>query len=213
MQWHDHSEIEGLHAFLSPSKKTWISYDFEKLEAAYANSWATTIGTVLHAFAEKRILRKKRITNKSKESVEDFMYENGIPEKLIDIEQYFENLAAFVNDAIGFRMRPEQGLKISDDCFGHADAISYDERKKILRISDYKSGKTEPSMDQLLIYAALFFVEYSKELGIRLSDLKVELRIYYQGQIIYYEPEEDVMAHMVDVVLCKNRELKTIKNY
>lgn len=213
MQWHDHSEIEGLHAFLSPSKKTWISYDFEKLEAAYANSWATTIGTVLHAFAERRILRKKRITNKSKESIEDFMYENGIPEKLIDIEQYFENLAAFVNDAIGFRMRPEQGLKISDDCFGHADAISYDERKKILRISDYKSGKTEPSMDQLLIYAALFFVEYSKELGIRLSDLKVELRIYYQGQIIYYEPEEDVMAHMVDVVLCKNRELKTIKNY
>ncbi len=212
MQWHDHSDLEGLHAFLSPSKQTWINYDFEKLEAAYTNSWATTIGTVLHAFAERRILRKKRITNKSKESIEDFMYENGIPEKLIDIEQYFENLAAFVNDAIGFRMRPEQGLKISDDCFGHADAISYDERKKILRISDFKSGKTEPSMNQLLIYAALFFIEYSKELGIRLSDLKVELRIYYQGQIIYYEPEEDVMAHMVDVVLCKNRELKTIKN-
>ena len=212
MQWHDHSEIDGLHAFLAPSKKSWLNYDYEKLEAAWANSWATTIGTVLHAFAEKRIRRRRRITNKSKESIEDFMYDNGIPEKLIDVDEYFENLAAFINDAIGFRMVPEKGLKISDDCFGHTDAISYDERKKILRISDYKSGKTEPSMDQLLIYAALFFIEYGKELGIGLSDLKVELRIYYQGQVLYYEPEEDVMAHTVDIVLCKNRELKTIKN-
>ena len=34
---------------------------------------------------------------------------------------------------------------------------------KILRIHDYKSGITPAKMDQLMIYAALFCLEYKKE--------------------------------------------------
>ena len=212
MQWHEHSEIEGKHAFLSPSKKSWLNYDAEKLAASYENSWATEIGTALHAFAEIRIKRRKRLTKSCKDSVDQFLYESGIPEKLIDVDKYFDNLALFVNDAIGFRMDSEVGLKISNECFGHTDAISYDEKNKILRISDYKSGITEPSMDQLLIYAALFFIEYQRELRLELSQLKVELRLYYQEQVLYYEPDEEVMAHIVDTVVCQNKTVQAIKN-
>lgn len=212
MRWHDHSDIEGKHAFLSPSKKSWLNYDIDKLEAAYVNSWATTIGTVLHSFAEIRIKRRKRLTKSCRDTLDQFMYENGIPVKLIDVDKYFDNLSLFVNESIGFRMEPEVGLKISDDCFGHTDAISFDERDRILRISDYKSGMTEPSMDQLLIYAALFFIEYKKELNLELSNFRTELRLYFQEQVLYFEPDEQTMAHVVDTVLCQNKAVQTIKN-
>lgn len=73
-----------------------------------------------------------------------------------DIDYIFENLANYVNDAIGFRLKPEVTLKYSQVCFGTADAIDYKERDKFLRIHDYKSGTTPASMDQLLIYDAYY---------------------------------------------------------
>lgn len=60
----------------------------------------------------------------------------------------------YVNDAIGFKMTPEQPLFYSENCFGTADAISY--RNKLLRIHDLKTGLIPAHMEQLMIYAALF---------------------------------------------------------
>jgi hypothetical protein len=53
-------------------------------------------------------------------------------------------------------MRPEQVLYFSNNCFGTADAIAYNEKKKFLRIHDFKSGKIPASLHQLEIYASLF---------------------------------------------------------
>ena len=47
MNFNDHSELEGLHAFLSASKYHWINYDEEKLYSAYANYRAAEQGTIL----------------------------------------------------------------------------------------------------------------------------------------------------------------------
>lgn len=44
----------------------------------------------------------------------------------------------YVNDAIGYKMTPEQTLFYSENCFGTADSISY--RSGLLRIHDLKTG-------------------------------------------------------------------------
>ena len=55
MNFNKHSDLEGLHAFLSASKYHWINYDEEKLTLAYKNHLATLKGTELHDFACKAI--------------------------------------------------------------------------------------------------------------------------------------------------------------
>jgi hypothetical protein len=49
-------------------------------------------------------------------------------------------LNLYVNDALGYRMTPEQVLYFSENCFGTADAISF--RRNKLRIHDLKTGIT-----------------------------------------------------------------------
>lgn len=60
----------------------------------------------------------------------------------------------YVNDAISFRMVPEQILFYSENCFGTADTIVF--RNGTLRIHDLKTGVVPAHMEQLEIYAALF---------------------------------------------------------
>ena len=83
-----------------------------------------------------------------------------------------QTLNMYVNDAIGFKMTPEQILYYSDNCFGTADAILF--RNNFLRIHDLKTGKIPAHMEQLEIYAALFCLEYK----VKPADIEMELRIY-----------------------------------
>ena len=74
-----HSELEGTHAFLSPSNNAWTNYSEEKLAQRYLTAQAVQRGTELHAFACDAI-RLNRRQPKTKET-----------------------LCMYVNDAIGFR--------------------------------------------------------------------------------------------------------------
>lgn len=157
MNFNNHSKLEGKHAFLGASKYHWVNYDQDKLIAAYNNYLATERGTRLHAFAKEAI------------------------ELGIKLPRSNKSLNAFVNDAIGYKMSPEQPLYYSDNCFGTADAISYD--KGVLRIHDLKTGATPASLVQLRVYTALFCLEYHKKPG----DIKIENRIYQSDQIFVDE--------------------------
>lgn len=149
MQFNTHSNLEGRHSFMSPSKGSWVNYDEDKLFDVYESEKAKALGTRLHAYAEESIKLGIRLRGRN-------------------------TLAAFVNDAIGFRMTPEQILVYSAHCFGSADAISFDPVKKTLRIHDLKTGKTPAGFRQLEIYAALFCLEYD----MKPHDLWIALRIY-----------------------------------
>ena len=118
MIWNDHSKQvpEGAHAFLGASKYSWLNYNEEKLVEVYSNLLAKEKGTELHAIACSLIRNN------------------------IKLPQSKKTLNQYVNDAIGFKMRPEQVLYYSANCFGTADAIAYSEKKRFLRIHDYKSG-------------------------------------------------------------------------
>lgn len=137
MEFNKHYELDGKHSYLSPSQYAWLGYDEGKMKRRWINEKKKEEGTFLHAMASMMI--------KTRTEAADI-------NKAINL---------FVNDAIGFRMASEVVLKYSDNAFGTADAISYDAKKKILRIHDLKTGLTKPSFKQLDVYAAYFCLEYN----------------------------------------------------
>lgn len=166
-----HLNLEGLHAPFSPSQPSWIRYDDDKAIEVYMNRKASEMGTRLHAWAKDTI-------------------DLGLKQPRTK-----KTLYAYVNDAIGYRMETEVVLFYSERFFGTADAISF--RNNLLRIHDLKTGKHPANMEQLEIYAALFCLEYK----VKPSDIKMELRIYQNDEVIVHVPEsEDIVKIMQKIV-------------
>ncbi len=205
MNWNKHSALEGSHAFLSASKYSWLNKDNDELLEAYSNSYAQAIGTMLHSYAADSIRFRERLRKTDAKGVKFDLMRRGVPEFAIDISGVFPNLMAYVNDSIGFQMDPEVVLYYSDLCFGTADAIQLD--GDVLRIHDLKTGTTPAKIDQLMIYAALFYLEY----GFKPERLRTELRIYQSDEILVHEPEAIDIRAVMDQIVEKNRVLQEFK--
>ena len=171
MNFNKHSRFEGQHAFLGASNYHWVNYDTKKLIEVWTRQQAVKRGVRLHKLAFDHI-------------------DLGIkmPKTSMTLNRY-------INDAIGYKMRPEQILLYSPLAFGTADAISF--RDDRLRIHDLKTGVTPASMKQLEIYAALFCLEYD----IRPSDIDTELRIYQSNEIVTHKPEVDDILPIMDKIV------------
>ena len=163
MKFNDHWQLQGKHAFLGASKWHWINYDPDKVLISYQNWEAVERGTKLHELAANMIKFKVK-AQKSKQTFN-----------------------TYVNDAITMDLKPEVVLYYSDNVFGTADAIRFDERNRFLRIHDLKTGSTPAHMEQLLIYAALFCLEYH----IDPMQIQIELRIYQSNQVMICNLESD----------------------
>lgn len=183
MNFNRHSELAGLHAFLSASKYHWINYDDEKLEATFRTALAAQRGTEMHELGYRLIKMGVKL-----------------PESRKTINQY-------VNDAIGFRMTPEVVLFYSTNAFGTADCISFDAETNMLRIHDLKTGTTRTSEHQLEIYAALFCLEY----GYRPSELDIELRIYQNDDVQIYIPTLEDLTHIIDRIVTFDKYIDRIR--
>ncbi len=182
MKWNEHLKFEDKHAFLSPSKHTWLRYDVETLRQRYFNEQAKQRGTELHEFAAKCIKLRQRLPKQPR------------------------TLNMYVNDAIGYCMDPEVLLFYSPNCFGHADAIGL--RKNFLRIHDLKTGILQASMDQLMIYAALYCLEYN----VKPSSLNgIELRIYQNDQVLCHNPEAADVLGICNKIVQLDTELSKIQ--
>lgn len=142
------------HAFLGASNYHWLRYDKQKLLDTYRNKLAAEKGTEIHDLAAKAI-----------------SLGFGIKDHGSYLEQY-------VDFCISNRMEPEFFLYFSDNCYGTADAISFD--GYTLKICDLKTGRTKVKMDQLEIYAALACLIND----IRPEDIVIELRIFQNGSPI-----------------------------
>lgn len=182
MNFVKHSNLEGQHAFLGASKYHWINYDRDKIVEAYSKYMAAQKGTILHDFAAQCIRLGQRLPRSKK------------------------TLNMYVNDAIGYRMTPEQVLYYSDNCFGTADAICF--RDGLLRIHDYKSGVIPAHMEQLMIYAALFCLEYKT----KPSEIDMELRIYQSDEILYHNPSSDEILPIIDKIIDFDKIITKIKS-
>ena len=109
-------------------------------------------------------------------------------------------LHAFAAECIGFRMDTEQVLYYSDNCFGTADAIAFNDG--FLRIHDLKTGAVPAHMEQLYIYAALFCLEY----GYDPKDIRIETRIYQNDEVWIENPTEEE----IDPIIAKIKEFDPI---
>lgn len=181
MIWNNHNNLKGSHAFLSASDYHWINDTDEKLKNRWVSYNARMRGTRLHDLAEQLIREKIKL-----------------PRSKSTLNQY-------VNDAIGYDMTPEQTLFYSENCFGTADAICF--KNNLLRIHDLKTGKTPASMNQLIIYAALFCLEYK----IKPGDIKAELRIYQNDEVTIYEPTAEDIAPIMSKIQSFDKLIKKLK--
>lgn len=133
MRFKKHLDLQGEHAFLSPSQYHWINYTPERLVERWTTAQAAAYGTMQHEYCHREI-------------------ETGRLSNLVG------TVGQYINDAIKYRMTCEQILYYSENCFGTADTIAF--RYKTLRIHDLKTGVITGSVHQLEIYAALFCLEY-----------------------------------------------------
>lgn len=184
MHFNTHFNLVGKHAFLSASKYHWINYDDEKLDATFRTSQAAARGTALHQLAYDLIKLGVKLPRTS------------------------STLNMYVNDAIGWKMTPEQVLFYSDNVFGTADTISFTPRKNLLRINDLKTGITPANMSQLMIYEALFCLEY----GFKPHELEVELRIYQNDEFPEpYSPDPGDIVYIMDKIITFDRRIELLK--
>ena len=177
MKFINHSKLEGFHAPFSASQPSWLRYDDDKAIEVYRNKKASEIGTKLHQWAIDLGIKQPR----SKKTI-----------------------YSYVNDAIGFKMSTEVVLFYSERFFGTADAISF--RNNMLRIHDLKTGKTAVHMEQLMIYAALFCLEYKVKPG----EIDMELRIYQNDEVIVFNPTAEDILPIMDRIIRLDKLLESI---
>ena len=181
MLFNAHSELLGQHAFLAASKYHWINYDADKLLETYLNHRAAVLGSELHDFACHCI----RLGRKQPR--------NG------------DSLNQYVNDAIGFKMTPEQVLRYSRNCYGTADAIGF--KNNLLRIHDLKTGINPGSFHQLEVYAAIFCLEYRY----RPAQIDMEFRIYQSGEVLVQQGSADVITHIIDRIVTFDKMIEKLR--
>jgi hypothetical protein len=181
MNFNKHSDRNGAHAFLGASKYHWINYDEVKIADSYLKFLATQRGTQLHDFAARCISLPQRLPKSKK------------------------TLNAYVNDAIGYRMTPEQRLEFTDNCFGTADAISFN--NGLLRIHDLKTGVTPGHMEQLEVYTSLFCLEYATDP----KDIDIELRIYQNDEVLIHIPDPDDICYICDKMIAFDKIITRLK--
>lgn len=181
MNFNSHKNLEGQHAFLSASNYSWINYSEVKVADAYAKWRAAQKGTLLHAFAAQCIILGQKLPRSEK------------------------TLNMYVNDAIGYKMTPEQVLYYSPNCFGTADTISF--RNNFLRIHDLKTGETPAKMEQLMIYAALFCLEYDY----KPQDIQMELRIYQSDEVLVHNPTIEDIFPIMDRIVTFDKIINSMK--
>src|SRR5690606_22521024 len=153
----------------------------DKLESVYRTSLAAQKGTELHELAKDLIRLGVKLPRTN------------------------ATLNAYVNDAIGYRMTPEQILYYSDNSFGTADTISF--RKNLLRIHDLKTGTNRCSQNQLAVYAALFCLEY----GFKPMEIDIETRIYQNDAIDIENPDPDFVTHIMDRIITFDAKINSIR--
>lgn len=181
MLFNKHSQLAGKHAFLSASKHAWTNYDDDKLDRVYLRNMAAQRGTELHALAYQAIRLGVHLPKSPK------------------------TLNMYVNDAIGYRMTPEQVLYFSDNCFGTADTICF--RRGKLRIHDLKTGEVHVSIRQLEVYAALFCLEYL----MKPFEIEMELRIYQNDEVQVFDADPDVIVHIMEKIKVFDKRIEAIK--
>ena len=89
-----------------------------------------------------------------------------------------------------------------------ADTIVFDERKELLRIHDLKTGVIPASMTQLMVYEAIFCLEYNY----RPDEFNAELRIYQNDEALSLVPHVEDIEHIMDRIVYFDQLIDELKD-
>lgn len=217
-KYNDHRRLEGKHAYLGCSQSSWQNRNEEQLVSMYYSKFASEVGTAIHKFAQDCINQKLKLKKTDFHMIDYYIQVvwpmlggSIIPVGAYDSKMLIETVSIFVNDAIGFRMDSEVILAYNEKyAFGTSDAFACDEKTKTIRVHDLKTGLHPVKMDQLLLYAAQYCLEYGKNP----NDYKFELRIYQGGEVIeYYPVADEVSFHMKKIVDAVKILINNVERY
>lgn len=182
MHFNRHSALADRHAFLSPSGKSWVNYDLDKLERRFHTIQAARRGVELHEYAQMAIRLRQRA-----------------PEAPTTLNMY-------INDAIGYRLVPEQSLYFSDRCFGTADACGF--RDGVFRVFDLKTGEIVADITQLKIYCAIFCHEYK----FNPYDITMEMRIYQNDDVVIETADPTEILQIMTTIVEFDKHLQILES-
>lgn len=228
MNFNDHSNLTGKHAYLSPSKPIFLKETDERTMTKRDSLFRKTLGTIIHEYAADQIDMRIKATGvrdiikgvstniyrqyckNHSYSISDnyelrsqYLYGMNLIDRLKQIpKETFAMVVNYINDGISFKMTPEQVLYYSSFCFGTADTICF--RNNTLRIHDLKTGDKPADIGQLLTYAALFCLEYD----VRPGDIQIVLRFYQRDNFIEVIPTTPEIAKTMDIISHKSDILK-----
>jgi hypothetical protein len=188
VEFKKHSELKDKHSYLSASKPAWLRYEPEQLIERVEKSNAAALGTRKHAFAAEAITLRQKLPNTN------------------------QTLNLYVNDAIGYRMTPEQPVFYSWYAFGTADALSFRREAdgtRVLRIFDLKTGTGSTTFEQLIIYAAYFCLEYGGEYKFKPTEIAYDLRIYQNDSVKLYEPTPEEIIYTMSRIIESDKIIRT----
>lgn len=207
MSWNEHSELRGQHALFSPSQPAWLKYDVETFKEKLANKYKASVGTEIHAWAAAQIDLGNKVSSKRElmKSLKTFIYQKYHTDKyglskfgrslLSNLKQIpAETIISYINDSIGFKMDPETVVYYSENFFGTADAIKF--QNNSLMIFDLKTGTSPVHIEQLMIYDALFCLEH----GLNPNNVSHELRIYQGNDIFLATPLGEEIKPIMDTI-------------
>lgn len=215
MRFMRNSNLKNCHATFGASKHSWLRYDQEKMVDAILSQYRKSIGTDIHEYAAQEIILGHKKTNirNVKSEIESYIYQKYNDNDKDDItlagkrlmkmigylsNDVFETIKCYINDGIGFKMDTEIPLEYSELFFGTVDCISFN--KNFLRIHDLKTGTTPASIEQLLVYAAFFCLQYKYNP----NNIDIELRIYQNNEIVYHNPEGNEIECIMDKIVNDN---------
>lgn len=224
MIFNKHLDLKGQHALFSPSSSSWLRYDKTKVADRILSQYRAPLGTEIHEFAAIQIELGQKISSikELKRSISSSIYikyfnmdrenESRVPYalKLIRFlgflpDNIFETVKQYINDAIGYKMTPEQILKYSDEIYGTTDAIAF--RNNFLRVHDLKTGNLRAHMEQLESYVALFCLEYK----IKPAEIEIECRLYQPSEILVHNPTVEDILPIMDQMITIDKTAREIK--
>jgi len=217
---HEHPNLIGQHAIFSPSQSAWLRYDNDQIEERIINQNRNFLGTEIHEFAAQQIKLNIRVTNNRalRNGIENFIYTkykalsttgeiSAFAMKLIKSVRYLHSdvlgaIRKYINDGIGFKMDVEWPIYYSDYIFGTADSVVL--RDNCLHIHDLKTGLTPAHPEQLMVYAALFCLEYGPVNDFKPQNIVYDLRMYkcdYDDYTLRMTPTHEDIIPIMDRII------------
>ena len=77
----------------------------------------------------------------------------------------------------------------------------------MLRIHDLKSGESPASIKQLMVYNALFCLEYK----IKPTAIETELRLYQSDSVIVHVPDPNDIFNIMDKIIMFDKRIEELK--